>query len=555
MKIVDLIQGTDAWHLHRAQHWNASDAPAMLGCSAYKTRAQLIREVATGVVPEVTATQAKRFADGHRAETLCRPLAEEIIGQELFPVTGTDGRFSASFDGLTMDQTIGFEHKSLNDELRGLREESLVYGHEAILLPLMYRVQMEQQMLVSGAEKILFMASAWEGDDLAEDPFWHWYTPDLELRAKIVAGWEQFEKDVAAYTPDAPAELITGNAPESLPALRLELTGMVTSSNLPEFKERALAVFGSIRKDLVTDQDFADAEQTVKFCEDVEKRIAGAKQHALSQTASIDELFRVLDEVSATARRTRLDLDKLVTAKKTQRKTELVQSAISEVRAYEAGLNAELGAYAMSADPSLQNTCGEAIKGKRSLQAMKDALDGVVANAKIQANNEAALIRENVKVIQEKAGDHMELFPDHVQLVLGKDTDDLANLIATRIEDKRKKDEERRQAEEDARAATQATPIEPAPAATVLGGCEVAKVFVGETQAHPPVVESKLIKLGELNDLIAPLKIDAEGLAKLGFQNDQSDKRAKLYDLAKLPAIVEAFKGILNSAVQRAAKA
>ena len=53
MKILDLIQGSPEWLAHRATHFNASDAPAMMGCSPYKTRAQLLREMHTGVVPEV----------------------------------------------------------------------------------------------------------------------------------------------------------------------------------------------------------------------------------------------------------------------------------------------------------------------------------------------------------------------------------------------------------------------------------------------------------------------------------------------------------------------
>lgn len=545
MQIVDLIQGTDAWHKHRAQHWNASDAPAMLGVSPYKTRAQLIRERATGIVPEVDSATARRFADGHRFEELVRPLAEDLIGEELFPVTGTSGRFSASFDGLTMSQDRAFEHKTLNDELRSIPAQANGdrSGND---LPIHYRVQMEQQLLVSGAVWVVFIATTWDGDNLAEEPFVAWYRSDAELRAKIVAGWEQFEKDVAAYVPDAPAELITGNAPESLPALRLELTGMVTSSNLPEFKERALAVFGGIRKDLVTDQDFADAEQTVKFCEDVEKRIAGAKQHALSQTASIDELFRVLDEVSATARRTRLDLDKLVTAKKTQRKTELVQHATAEVRAYESGLNAELGVYAMPSDGALQGICAEAIKSKRSLQAMKDALDGVVANAKISANSEAALIRANVKVIQEKAGAHMELFPDHVQLVLGKDTDDLENVIKARISDKLQR-EANRQAEEVNKAAEQIKPVEEVRA-------ELDVTAQDSSAPQVALLPDKTINLGKLNELISPVSVTADGLEKLGFKPVGSDKRSKLYSLKSLPAIVEALRGCLTAALQRAAQ-
>ena len=99
----ELAQGSPEWHAHRAQHFNASDAPAMMGCSPYKTRAQLVRELATGVAAEVDAATQRRFDAGHRFEELARPLAEQIIGEELYPCVGTDGKLSASFDGLTMD--------------------------------------------------------------------------------------------------------------------------------------------------------------------------------------------------------------------------------------------------------------------------------------------------------------------------------------------------------------------------------------------------------------------------------------------------------------------
>ena len=49
MKTHDLIQGSPEWLAYRAQHFNASDAPAMMGCSPYKTRAQLLAEMHTGI--------------------------------------------------------------------------------------------------------------------------------------------------------------------------------------------------------------------------------------------------------------------------------------------------------------------------------------------------------------------------------------------------------------------------------------------------------------------------------------------------------------------------
>lgn len=102
MKILNLVQGSPEWDAHRATHFNASDAPAMLGCSPYMTRSELLHRMHTGITPEVDPATQRRFDEGHQAEQLARPLAEEIIGEELAPLVGVSDRYSASFDGLTM---------------------------------------------------------------------------------------------------------------------------------------------------------------------------------------------------------------------------------------------------------------------------------------------------------------------------------------------------------------------------------------------------------------------------------------------------------------------
>ena len=70
---------------------------------------------------------------------------------------------------------------------------------------------------------------------------------------------------------------MVGKTPDNLPALLIQVTGAVTASNLPEFKAHALEVFKGINRTLTTDQDFATAESTVKWCADVESRLAAAK--------------------------------------------------------------------------------------------------------------------------------------------------------------------------------------------------------------------------------------------------------------------------------------
>ena len=486
----NLIQGSPEWLAYRAQHFNASDAPAMLGCSPYKTRAQLLREVHTGLAAEVDIATQKRFDNGHRAEALARPLAEEFVGEELYPVTGSLGRLSASFDGLTMDERQGFEHKALNADLKTafdlmLRDNFTEDVRDCQFLPMHHRVQMEQQLLVSGAERILFMASEWTADGALVEEQHVWYYPDEALRQQIVDGWAHFALDLAAYVLPAATEAApVGQAPDALPALLIEVQGAVTASNLGEFKTTALAAIRSVNRTLATDQDFADAEKAVKWCADVESRIAAAKEHALSQTASIDALFKTLDDITAEAKRVRLDLDKLVTRRKTEVREEAILRARSALDAHIATLNAELAPMRL---PAIAADFAGAIKGKRSLASMQDALDGLLATTKIAAEAEARAIRGNLAAFEVQAAGFEFLFADLATFV-HKAADDFKRLVVSRIsehkhgeelkakaradaEAKRAADEAQRKAAADALAAQQAAapapvaaPAAPAPA-------------------------------------------------------------------------------------------
>lgn len=102
MNIIKLVQGTPEWHAHRSSHFNASDAPAMLGISKHTSRNKLLERMATGIASEVDPATQRRFDDGHRFEALARPLAEEIVGDDLYPIVGSEGKLSASFDGVTL---------------------------------------------------------------------------------------------------------------------------------------------------------------------------------------------------------------------------------------------------------------------------------------------------------------------------------------------------------------------------------------------------------------------------------------------------------------------
>jgi len=426
MRTLELTQGSPEWRAHRANHHNSSEAPAMMGVSPYLKRSDLIRLTATAGEREVDERTQKLFDRGHEAEALGRPIAERLIGEELFPATATSDEhphLSASFDGVTMDERTCFECKLWNESKAALVRAGTVPPEDYW--------QCVQQLVVSRAERLVYMVT-----DGTEERTVHC---ELRLTAEdekhLLDGWKQFDADVAAYQHEPVAAEVVGRAPEALPALLVQVTGSVLASNLPLFKERALEVFRAIKTDLQTDNDFADAEQTVKFCKNIEERLDQAKQHALAQTASIDELFRAIDDISAEARAKRLELDKLVKNRKEQVRLDIIRAGERALLEHVATLDQRIRSRgARVSMPQLAANFAGCIKGLKTLASIKDAVSTELARLKIEANALADRMDANLRTLQELAAGYETLFPDTQQLAL-KDGADLTATIKARIAD------------------------------------------------------------------------------------------------------------------------
>lgn len=444
MKIHDIAQGSPEWHALRASHFTASEAPAMMGVSKYQTRNALLAQKATGASDDVDASTQALFDRGHAAEAAARPIAEKIIGDELYPATVSeeiDGlSLLASLDGMTMAGDTLFEHKLWNAELAAIVRDCGLLGSIADF-PLHYIMQLEQQLLVTDAEKVLFMVS----DGTEDRCEWMWYRSNPGHRQHLLNGWKQFEADVANYQHVEAVPAVVGQAPKSLPALRIEVTGAVTASNLAEFKASALAVIDGVNTNLQTDEDFANAAEAVKWCGDVETRIDAAKAHALSQTQTIDELFRTLDEIKEYARAKRLNLDKLVKTRKESVRVEIQQAAVADLRAHYDQINATLSPCSLTFPGDFAQTVANAMKGKKTVASLRDAASTAAAHAKIAASQIAERTRGNLKYMAERQG-YAHLFADLNTLATGKAEDDFAAIVETRIA--QHKDKIAREAEE-----------------------------------------------------------------------------------------------------------
>ena len=568
MQTLDLKQGAPEWHAHRATHFNASDAPAMMGCSPHKTRNQLLHEMHTGIAPTVDAATQRRFDDGHRFESLARPLAEKLIGQDLYPVTGTERRYSASFDGLTMDECTAFEHKTLNDELRFcIRDEFDGYA-----LPKHYQVQMEQQLMVSGANRVLFMATKWDGDTLAEKRHC-WYASDPKLRAGIIAGWEQFDVDLALYIPPVIAPVLVAAAQETLPAVSVKLDGSIAViDNLEVFGVALTAYIGRINKSPQTDQDFVDLKAVVTTLEKAETALDAAESTALASIASVNAMQSAIGTLRTLTKTNRLLCDKIYKAENDRRKLEIVQGGKDAAMVYIASQNERLGKPYM---PTIAVDFAGVAKGLRTLSSMQNAVDTELARFKIEASATADKIQANLILLRETATDFAFLFADISAIVL-KANDDFKLLVESRIArhkvaeaDRLENERARIRQEEsdklvkaaadkaiadqkviDAQAEAERIAAQPPAASLVANVVQLApRAFV------PPVLGTTTpsLKLGDINARLSPLAITAEGLAKLGFPIAATERNAKLYHESNWIAMVDAMTAHLKDDVRAGA--
>lgn len=513
----NLVQGSPEWHAHRAGSFNASDAAAMLGLSPYKTREQLLAEKASGITPEVDAETQARFDRGHAFEAQARPWAEALIGEELYPVTMSRQvsglNLSSSMDGLTLAGDVAWEHKTLSARVGRLLADGEV--------PNDYRPQLEQILLVSGAERVLFMASSGNREDMQ----CVWYESIPVLRQQLIVGWQRFAIDLAKYQPSAAQPEPVASPISQLPALVVELEGRVVSTNLARFMGAADALVCAIKTNLESDQDFADAEATVKFCKQAEDRLDLVKKQALSQTADIEEIFRVMDGLKEKLRSTRLQLDKQIKARKEQVRAELVAEFHRQLVAHVDALNAGNGAHWQHYPaPAL---LGDAIKGLKSIASCRNALEAKCSELRTELSRAADRLARNSESLCHPVCDWYSLFPDFAE-VGTKNDEDFDALAELRIRKHREsiveaqlKASEQAEAEQAAAAAVaQAAAAQPAPKP------EAARVEIPEEPVEP---ESLGVLLFDLTEIQAFLK-------ERDFGKEHSHIRSVLVEFCKFVA-------------------
>lgn len=513
MKHHPVKQGSDQWLALRGRYRCASEAPVIMGVSNNMTRAEWVRMKALGQVKEFSAWAQRNLLDkGHEIEEAARVFVEEDLGEILYPVTASDdaNQYLCSYDGLVMDAETAWECKMWN--------EVLVKAVKRGEVPEANWPQLESYFVVNERlKRVLFTVS----DGTRENTITTEYRPVSGRRETLIRSWDQAEEDVKNYQHVEVLPAAVTDPIKSLPALIVQIDGAVKSSNLAIYRESALAFVDQIKTDLQTDDDFAAAENTIKFCDNAEKELATVKRHALGQTASIDELFKTIDTLSEAMRQKRLMLDKLVKARKETIRADILRDGVAALAKHVDSLNTRLGRAYM---PQVVGQFAEVMKNKRTIQSLRDAVSTEISRVKILANEIADRIDGNLKAYAEKAKDKEFLFTDLASLV-NQPPESFVAIVENRV---RQHAEQEWKKQEDARAciiAEERTKIEREQAAkrSEEAQAERARTLADQRAADVAIAEAKAKADAEAHKL----RVDAE---------------AKLHEEMKAKRLVEEAK-------------
>ncbi len=451
MKLLNLVQGSPEWIEARLKYKCASEAPAVMNESKFMTRNQLLDLKKGWLSNPNSSFKEKLFEKGHEHEEQAREILE-LEELEDFPASVglLDDQYLASFDGLGGESYgvyLPWEHKDWNLILA----ENVRNG---VLEPLYYW-QLEHQMLVAGCEKIMFTCS----DGTEENRVSMMYQSVPERRADLVAAWKQFDIDLETHEIEAKQEVVVAQKAKALPLITFEVTGTEITSNvqqvLVEITERAEI---EMNRKLETDQDFADKDNLNKATKATREKLKQVVSDVQNKFVSYSEFAGVAAEIDDVLQKMQSAGEKQVKAAKDAKKKAIEQGGALSVNEHIQSVNAAINPIMLSSLMDCSVDFKTAMKNKRTIESLQNAVDGVVAEFKIATDELKDKVVANLSTLRELASDHEFLFNDSPELVK-KDNEDLVAVIKNRIaehkadeEEKLKEQREAMRLEEEAKA-------------------------------------------------------------------------------------------------------
>lgn len=152
-----------------------------------------------------------------------------------------------------------------------------------------------------------------------------------------------------------------------MPILVIEAKGEIISSNFQAFAESVRLRLSEFNLNLRTDEDFDQATADVKILKGAEESLQAAKAKALADAEDLDALFASIDALDFEIRTARLDLSKQVETRKAALKTEMVETALTQLICDQ------------SMRLSFRQQICDAFKGKKNFDSMRESVRICVA--------------------------------------------------------------------------------------------------------------------------------------------------------------------------------
>lgn len=159
MEVVNLEQGSQEWLDYRLGKVGASEVSHLFGVNPFcksENQTMFLLGLKLGF-NTIFINDAMRAGNDNEAEII--KFIEEKYDIETQPLVGHKGNISASFDGITLERDIVVEVK--------YSEYTYDYIKKHGEAPDYYELQIQQQMLVSGAGKAIFAAMNPKTRDIA----------------------------------------------------------------------------------------------------------------------------------------------------------------------------------------------------------------------------------------------------------------------------------------------------------------------------------------------------------------------------------------------------
>lgn len=178
---LNLVQGTSEWLSARKHGVGASETPAILGLSPYKTKRDLWFEKSGFDDEDITESKKFLFSKGHDIEEKIRQMYFEKIGIEFTPAFyKKDEIFLASLDGENKNEGVLEAKYTTKDVVKNALKGEV---------PVHHRIQVQQQLLVTGYDKAHYICTN-DGKDYVSVIV----RPDKKIQSQITdevkAFWE-----------------------------------------------------------------------------------------------------------------------------------------------------------------------------------------------------------------------------------------------------------------------------------------------------------------------------------------------------------------------------